>query len=60
VHDFGITRQESKNFVRGMAALRAACKQSDSTSIQVRQTYNDQLKSIPDIEKFLNKSGGNI
>jgi hypothetical protein len=49
----GITNPQSRNFVRGMAALRASCTQSDSTSIQTCQTYTEQTRSLIDIERFL-------
>ena len=49
----GVTHPQSKNFVRGMAALRASCTQSDSTSIQACQVYTDQTRSLPDMDRFL-------
>lgn len=49
----GVTNPESKNFVRGMGALRASCSQSDSTSIQTCQFYKEQTRSIVDMEQFL-------
>jgi hypothetical protein len=52
LNELGITRTESKNFLRAVAALDAACKQSDSTSIQACQFYRQQHKYIPDQERF--------
>src|ERR1044071_6281716 len=50
---YGIENPQSKNFLRGMAALRASCTQSDSTSIQTCRTYTDQTRSLPNMERFL-------
>jgi hypothetical protein len=54
--ELGITRPESKNFIRGMAALEASCKVSDSTSIQACQFYANQKRPIGDMEQFLKAS----
>jgi hypothetical protein len=56
LNELGITRTESKNFLKAVVALDAACKQSDSTSIQACQFYNDQSRSIPNVEQFLKTS----
>lgn len=54
--ELGITRPESKNFIKGMAALEASCKESDSTSIQACQFYANQKRSIVDMEQFIKAS----
>jgi hypothetical protein len=54
--ELGITRPESKNFIRGMAALEASCKQLDATSIQACQFYTNQKRSISDMDQFLKAS----
>jgi hypothetical protein len=56
LNELGITRTESKNFLKAVAALDAACKQSDSTSIQACQLYNKQSRSIPDMDRFVKTS----
>jgi hypothetical protein len=56
LNELGITRTESKNFLKAVVALDAACKQSDSTSIQACQFYNEQSRSIPDMERFVKTS----
>jgi len=56
LNEIGITRPESKNFLKAVVALEASCKQSDSTSIQACQFCNQQSRSILDTERFVKTS----
>jgi hypothetical protein len=56
LNELGITRPESQNFLRGFADLVASCKQSDSTSIQACQFFNEQTTYISDRDRFFKTS----
>jgi hypothetical protein len=56
LNEMGITRPESKNFIKAVVALDAACKQPDSTSIQACQFFNQQWRSLLDTDRFLKTS----
>jgi hypothetical protein len=56
LNEVGITRPESQNFLKGLGALDASCKQSDSTSIQVCQFFKEQTGYISDMGRFFKTS----
>ena len=55
LEELGVTSTESKNFAKPFGALRHACKESDSTSIQSCQLFKHYQKPISDTESFVNK-----
>ena len=59
LNEIGITRPESKNFLKAVIALDASCKRSDSNSIEACQFFKQQSKSVLDMDQFVKTSLSN-